>query len=412
MQAVIAPATTTMQIQVCTTEALHIFVEEIVIDAAGGRRDNRPVRGWAVLVVVAYASGCGFDVEFGGSNTDGGIGDGSGSAIEDGGYGCYGTGLVIVCPLTQPPPNYTVTVSTQFDTNVGGNCTTVNGSINNGPIQTACVVVAEDISVMADLRGIGPRPIVFVATKSMSIQGSIDVASHRDSRGAGNSTTVCVNGVGPSGLGGGAGGAFGGEGGGGGNDENFVGGSTGPLSTPPTSLRGGCRGQGGAGAFGIGGDGGHGGGVFYAIAGMQIDVTGVINASGEGGRGGTFGTVAGGGGGGGGGSGGMIGLDAAMIRVGGQVFANGGGGGGGSSGFENAGGGKDPQGAQAVPEGGTNANGAGRGGIGTAATTLGGGAGEPRSAFGAGGGGGGGGAGHVQVYGTLVLDGPISPPPI
>lgn len=360
--------------------------------------------GPVTITVALLACGCGFEVPVGASATDGG--DGSGSATGDGGLGCYGTGLVIVCPITQPPPSYTITVPTTLDTNVIGNCTTVNGSINGGAITGVCVVIAEDVAIKATLRGIGPRPLVIVATKALTVEGLIDVASHRNSQGAGTSTTVCANGVGPTVLGGGAGGAFGGQGGLGGNAE---GGTSGPIAIPPTALRGGCRGQGGSGLFGVGGDGGYGGGVFYAIAGTEIAVAGAINASGEGGRGGTF-AVAAGGGGGGGGSGGMIGLDAPNVRVMGELFANGGGGGGGSSGVENAGGGDDPQSAQAMPEGGANAFGAGKGGRGAVGMLLAGGDGEPSTAT-TGGGGGGGGAGHIAIYGTLTVNGNVSPLP-
>lgn len=368
------------------------------------------MRGRAALVVFAcFASGCGFSVELGATNGDGGTtGDGTGSATGDGGLGCYGTGLVKVCTLTQPPVSYTVTLPTTFDTNVGGNCTVVGGSINNGPINGVCVVVADTISISSSLRATGPRPLILVATKTFEIDGTIDVSSHEGSEGAGVSTTVCQSGPGPSDLGGGAGGTFTGQGGGGGNQS---GGTSGPISAPPTSVRGGCRGQEGDGPFDIGGNPGSGGGAFYAIAGMSIDVSGTINASGQGGRGGTFGTVAGGGGGGGGGSGGMIVLDAPTVVVAGQVFANGGGGGGGSSGIENAGAGDDPQSAQAMPEGGNNAAGGGKGGRGSAGALIGGGTGETRTLGGTGGGGGGGGAGYTKVYGTLVMPGQISPPP-
>jgi hypothetical protein len=384
---------------------LHIFVEENVIDGAGPRRDNLLVRGRAAVFVAACVAGCGFDVELGaGGNGDGGT-DGGGSATGDGGLGCYGTGLVKVCPLTPPVPDHTISVPTTIDTNVSGNCTTVSGTNVTG----TCVLIAETISVGAPVRGIGPRPLILVATKTLTIAAAIDVASHRDSLGAGVSTTVCASGPGPEGLGGGAGGTFGGQGGLGGNDD---GGTPGPTSTPPVAVRGGCRGQGGGGPFGIGGDGGYGGGAVYLIAGEAMSVTGTINASGEGGRGASLSGVAGGGGGGGGGSGGMIGLDAPVISVMGQVFANGGGGGGGSSSFENAGSGHEAQSATAMPEGGTNAAGAGKGGRGAAGTFVVGGAGETRSVVTTGGGGGGGGAGHVEIHGALTLGGQIAPPPV
>ena len=360
------------------------------------------MRGRVAVVLACLASGCGFDLAITGGTGDGGTDIDSGSAMGDAGLGCYGTGLVVVCPLAPPPPSYTITVPTPLDTNVGGNCTTVNGTNVTG----TCVIIAESIEISSSVRGIGPRPIVFVATKELTITGAIDVASHRDSQGAGVSTSVCANGAGPSGLGGGAGGSLSGQGGIGGNNN---GGSAGPALTTPTSLRGGCRGQGGGGPFGIGGDGGHGGGGFYAIAGMSMSIMGKINASGEGGRGATLSVVAGGGGGGGGGSGGMIVLDAPTVVVGGEMFANGGGGGGGSSGVENGGSGDDPASAQEMPDGGVNAAGAGRGGRGSLGAMLDGGAGSDRDVITTGGGGGGGGAGYIKIYGTPTVTGQVSP---
>ncbi|MGE0399306.1 MAG: hypothetical protein AB7T06_21520 [Kofleriaceae bacterium] len=360
-----------------------------------------------VIIASCFAMGCGFDIPLG-NNGNGGNDGGSGSNDDggmitgDGSLGCYGSGLVIVCPLAQPPTSYDITVPTTLDTNVSGNCTMVNGTNVTG----TCVVVAENITISHDLRGIGPRPLVLVATKTLRVSGSIDVASHRDSQGAGVSTSVCAGAQGPGGVGGGAGGSFGGQGGVGGNGD---GGSAGPTTTP-TSLRAGCRGQGGAGPFGIGGTGSFGGGAVALIAGTMIEISGRVNASGEGGDGGELGAVAGGGGGGGGGSGGMILIDAPAVAIMGHVFANGGGGGGGSSGVSNAGNGQDPPDAQTMPGGGTNAGGAGKGGRGTQGSTLDGGPGENQGSFGNGGGGGGGGAGYIKIYGTPTISGHVSPP--
>lgn len=377
----------------------------MVIDAAGRRRDNRTVRGRAsIFAAVCVASGCGFQIDFGAAGgDDGGMtrNDGGSPITGDASFGCYGTGLLTVCLRTQPPPSYTVTVPTTLDTNVAGNCTVVDANING-----ICVVVAETIDITSRLRSIGPRPLVLVATQELSISGRVDVSSHEGDLGAGVSTTVCANGAGPSGLGGGAGGAFGGQGGRGGND---TGGTSGPSSSPPVALRGGCRGQGGGGPFGIGGDGGHGGGSVYLIAGGSISVDGAINASGAGGRGANLSVVAGGGGGGGGGSGGMIVLDAPTVGITGEVFANGGGGGGGANAVENGGSGDDPASADAMPDGGTNAPGAGKGGRGTVGMFVDGGVGETRSVLTTGGGGGGGGAGYTHVYGVATVTGRVSP---
>lgn len=360
------------------------------------------MRGSVAIVVACLASGCGFSIEFRASDDGGpGGGDGSGSGGGDGGFGCYGTGMIVVCPLTQPPPSFDVTVPVTLDTNVAGNCTAVSGT----NVAMTCVVLAEEMTISADVRGIGMRPLVFVATKSMKIQGRIDVASRDGIPGAGFTRSACANGIGPSGIAGGAGGSFGGQGGRGGNGG---GGTPGP-STIPTSLRGGCHGQDGAGPFSIGGDGADGGGGFYAIAGMSIELSGSVNASGEGGDGGSFGGTNGGGGGGGG-SGGMVVLDAPAVAISGELFANGGGGGGGSSGVSNAGNGHDPTNAQTMPAGGTNATGAGRGGRGALGALVDGGAGENEEwGIAYGGGGGGGGVGFTRIYGSAQITGQISP---
>lgn len=378
-----------------------------MIDATWGRRDNRPVRGWAAIAVAFAATGCGFDLTFGTGGPDGGsggsnTGDGGGSATGDGGFGCYGTGIVVVCPLTQPPLSYDVTVPVTIDTNVTGNCTAVNGT----NVGTTCVIIAENVNISANVRGVGPRPIVIVATETMRISATIDVASHGTSLGAGVSTSGCSASAGPEGLSGGAGGSFGGQGGLGGNSQ---GGTPGPMFAP-VSLRGGCRGQAGAGPFGVEGDGGFAGGGFYAIAGTAIEMMGSINASGAGGDGANAGGLAGAGGGGGG-SGGMIVLDAPQVTVTGELFANGGGGGGGSSQFENAGNGHESASALATPGGGTNAFTAGEGGVGAFASSINGSTGGNDTGVGVGGGGGGGGAGFIKIYGTASISGHISPPP-
>lgn len=112
-------------------------------------------------------------------------------------------------------------------------------------------------------------------------------------------------------------------------------------------------------------------------------------------------------GGGGGGAGGLIGLDAPMIRIDGNMIAKGGGGGGGGNDTPGMPGGEavlaNPFGA--VPAG-AGGGGTGNGGDGSNGTI----GGFPMAgAFG--GGGGGGAAGYIVLYGTTRIDGMLNPMP-
>jgi hypothetical protein len=318
---------------------------------------------------------------------------------------CYGGGLVRVCLLAAPSGTLQIAANQIIDTDTSPLCTAA--TITGG---TGCVVAASVIEVAGKvtLSATGTRPLILLATGALAIDGVVDVASHAqnfgtDKPGAGADPAVCGAAAMPKPPCGGAGGSFGGRGGDGGATQG-CGGAAGPT-LPPTTLHGGCPGT--TTAMGGGGlsRGGNGGGAVYVIA-ATISVDGTINASGMGGHGAATGSNPGGGGGGG--AGGMIGLDAEVISVTGQVFANGGGGGASGGAFLSGADGADPQVALVAALGGHNmmANSA-DGGSGAAGDLLGGGAGGYGTL---GGGGGGGGAGVIVVHGQL--DGTmISPRP-
>ena len=360
------------------------------------------------------------------AETDGGTGD----APHDTAPGCFGIGLVHdVCLMPTPTADLTVgadrTVNTAMVGN--GNCDEIIAQPGGGA--SLCLIAARTFAIAstARLTGVGPNPLLLVATDTVTIDGTIDVASRLGAPepGAGADTTcaspggadaTAIDGAG----GGGAGGSFGTKGGNGGTgrtpNQATSGGAAADAQTP-TTLRGGCAGGRGGDADGGGGDGvgGAGGGAVYLIAGGSITISGVINASGSGGAQGTDGQFASGGAGGGG-SGGMIGLDAPSITVTGMVFANGGGGGGGGGDSPDRHGqaGATATLALVAAVGGPGGNGGGgRGGDGSVLDGAGATANNGTNPY-CGGGGGGGGAGVIRVYGVTPssLGGMISPPAI
>jgi hypothetical protein len=347
--------------------------------------------------------------------------------------GCLGSGLVTnICLMPPPTTDLMITVNRTINTAMvgGGNCDQIVAQQLGGP--SMCMVFAKTITIASGIKvtAQGPNPLLLVANETLSVTGTIDVASHigATNPGAGSETTCSSNngGMGSGndggGGGGGGGGSFGTAGAPGGNG-NGQGGTAGPggQSVPamaPGTLRAGCRGgNGGAGSgggFGGPGLGGAGGGGVYLIGGASITVDGSINASGAPGAGGLDSTNAGSGGGGGG-SGGMIALDSPMITVTGSLFANGGGGGGGCGDTPDRIGnpGAEPTSATVAANGGAGGNGnGGNGGRGYALNmnpTNGANGGSQYSA----GGGGGGGGGVIKIYGGTqpsAVGGIISPP--
>lgn len=313
---------------------------------------------------------------------------------------CFGTGLVRACFTT--PPSAPRTLNAAINTDTSNLCDT-------SPMNSAwCVIGATTLTVQGTVTATGSKPLVLVATETIDVQGTLDVASRRNpaATGAGANANGCNAGNGPANGGGGAGGSFGGTGGDGGNGRLVMnsGGDRGDALTP-TIARGGCRGQNGNG--GMAGAGGNGGGVVYLIAETSITVGGSILASGAGGDR----AVAMESGGGGGGSGGMIGLDAPTCANNGTIAAVGGGGGEGS-GLSTAGtAGGDPVGTTGGTGGGDTTNNGGNGGAG--ASTSNGGNGAAGTVDG-GGGGGGGGAGIIVLdrAATIGGNGTVAPAPI
>jgi hypothetical protein len=314
------------------------------------------------------------------------------------GVACFGTGFGKTCFKTENVPSSPVTLTAQnIDTNTSPLCSIV---VENNP--GWCVIAATDLTVTGTVTATGAKPLVLVATNELHVDGTLDVASHRNpaQTGAGAvplaDTTQCDPGTPPNNNGGGAGGSFGTIGGNGGNN----GGTAGAVK-PTNLMRGGCAGQ--DGKSGTSGVKGLGGGVAYLIGGVKITVGGAINASGAGASAGVSGNA----GGGGGGSGGLIGLDAPMVVNGGAIFANGGGGAEGSGNNTKGNDGNEPANGNvaAATDGGSNGGGGGAGGGATAAT-------NGANSNGFGGGGGGGGAGAVKLFqAAAITGGVVSPPP-
>jgi hypothetical protein len=324
---------------------------------------------------------------------------------------CYGADNYEVCLATVPMSPLTMPAT--FDTNMGNTmCLAAQpaGWVSRGQ-PASCFVVGTDITINTT-NVTGSRPLVVLATKTLTVNGVLDVASHGGTAPKTGPGAPFLNCQGftatptssSSGGAGGAGANFMTRGGAGGDGNGGMAGNSGGTTPtvaggPPTALRAGCTGQaGGDGDGSSGGVGGAGGGALYLLAGMSITIgnAGIINASGAGG--GAGGDQAGGGGGG---SGGMIVLHAPTISAAnGRLLANGG---GGASGGNNGGGvaGNDPppttpQTGAAVIQGPSSCCAGGAGYSITAPAT----AGTPGGS-GLSGGAGGGGGGYIQASMSL-----------
>ncbi|HEY0988196.1 MAG TPA: hypothetical protein VGD80_14125 [Kofleriaceae bacterium] len=316
---------------------------------------------------------------------------------------CFGS-FVNVCLQVAPSAPVVITSPTTIDTSISSMCMPVASGTD------ACVLAGTTISITATLRAIGPRPLVLLASESITIgaSGSVDVASHRGAvpeTGAAADFTGCPAGTAPGLRAGGAGGSFTGAGGTGG--MSVTGGNGGvpgtPIVGPVTGLRGGCSGQDGDGS--MHGNRGHGGGAVLLIAVGAIDHAGVIIAAGEGGTGASANAS----GAGGGGAGGMIVLDAPAISGSGLILANGGGGGEGAGNTTPGENGADPTGTgPALGGDGPTGNG-GRGGNGSAGAAGGPGSNGVDGTSQGGGGGGGGGAGVIRAPSGQDLGPAVSP---
>lgn len=313
---------------------------------------------------------------------------------------CYGAGFAHPCFASAPTSS--LTINGQPINTDSAMCSTTVTNLGG-----ACVIAAGDLTIAGAVNATGSKPLVLVAATTLTISGTLDVASHRGGQiGAGSipptDTTSCDPGTAPGTSGGGAGGSFGTAGASGGAGGGAAGT---PGAIKPASLRGGCSGQdGNNGTFGMKG---RGGGAVYLIAGTSITITGQINASGASGSAGKIGD----GGGGGGGSGGLIALDAPSVTSTGVIFANGGGGAQGSGNSTTGADGKEPIGL--APSGGSgqisgNGGVGGSGGAEGAAPVAG---ATPGTPYGAGGGGGS--VGIVKLFGAATIGGSggVSPAP-
>ncbi len=316
---------------------------------------------------------------------------------------CYGTGIVKVCFASAPTQPLVISDVTTIDTMASTMCAaTVSGASNY------CVLAGTSIMINGTLRATGPKPLVLVASDSITVSQLIDVGSHRTAPefiGAGADPATCMAGTPAGTRGGGAGGSFTGKGGlGGSGSGGGPGGQPENATTTVTELRGGCPGQSGDG--GGQGPAGHGGGAVYLIAVNRIDITGPgIDAAGEGGDSGKGGpaTAPISSGAGGGGAGGMIGFDAPAITCASLLLANGGGGGEGSGVTTDGAPGSDPSTTAAATGGTGNSAIGGDGGNGSSAVNPGASANGKNGSNGSniagndgGGGGGGGGAGLIK----------------
>lgn len=267
----------------------------------------------------------------------------------------------------------------------------------------ACFIIANSITV--DITTVtGTRPLVLVASSTITINGLLDVSSHADghtgpaANGSGCNEFPGVPGGSSEGRGGGAGGSFmtvGGDGGEGGEEGEADNGEAPEAMDMPAMLHGGCSGQQGNGT--TAGAPGAGGGAVYLVAGSTVTGAGTINASGAGG-------AAGGGtsrpGGSGGGTGGMVAVHAGAT-IGVALMANGGGGSGGGN-SSVIGSDPDPDAPMAQASGGAGDGTGGRGFGGTMPASVGQSGGDDES-----GGGGGGGAGWILT--NLAPTGLVSP---
>ncbi len=303
----------------------------------------------------------------------------------------------------------------------GLTCATLSSGDN------VCVLAANAITIKqgVTLSAHGTRPLALLG-HSITINGTIDVASHSSGplagqRGPASGALGCSSGRAATNSGGGGGGGFGGAGGKGGEEGGSPVTTGGAVGSPIDLmvLRGGCDGGRGGdssatgGPPGVGGAGG--GGVWIATdTGTLVIGPGArIDASGAGGAHGV-GSAAADYGGAGGGSGGLIVLQAPSITLdpSAQIFANGGGGGGGAEAGKSGHDGSDPTGPSSGGGGGMGGSAAGLGGFGysSLALSLTGADGDP--VVHGGGGGGGGGAGAIRVASSTTISGAnVSPPP-
>ena len=300
------------------------------------------------------------------------------------------------CLAGAPTSDLVVSQSTSIDTDSTAACAPLATRT-----QDVCVIAATSIAVSSSavVRVTGSRPLVLFSQSTITIDGTLDVASHLGTfgmpsvgPGANPNPTIC--GAAQAGIfgGGGAGGSFGTVGGDGGRGVplNSVPGAAGPAISA-TTFHGGCTGGLGAGADMNVAAAASGGGA-VAMFGDTITVSGTVNASAMAGHGGAIGSN----GGYGGASGGMIVISTPAISLTnqGQLFAIGGAGGGGSANSAAGGNGGEATSYNNVVAGGQGGNNGGPGGNAFPQPDGGHAGGGANGA----GGGGGGGAGAIVIF--------------
>jgi hypothetical protein len=375
-----------------------------------GRYDDRmSARAWCILLL----SGCGFHSPAAAPASDAAV-DGASIDGPDHPNFCLGNAVVMACLTQMPAAPIVIKSLTAIDTDTSDSCS----PDAVGASAAYCILAGSSITINGGqvLSAHGSRPLVLMSSGAITVMGAIDVAGHLmgfpqatgpavpPATGAGS---PCAPAPAATNGGGGGGGSFGSIGGGGGADDNGKLGGVPPGPVVPTALRGGCSGEAGPG----GGPAGGGGGAVALLAVTQIQIDGMIDASGGGGRGSMNDHH----GGGGGGAGGMIEIDAPMVSGAGgaRIFANGGSGGEGSGGNNGRDGNDAPLDPNMAAIGGTGGSTGGDGGRGANRNAQGGnaaGAGG-NGTSGGGGGGGGGGVGVIQLYQGGSLPGTVSPPP-
>jgi hypothetical protein len=355
------------------------------------------------------------DPRCGGTLIDSGMGsDSGGSDAVDSGNGCLGAGVFEICPMGAAMT--AKTLSGAIDTN-GSMCHSTQLWKTSGQTPS-CFIVGTSITV-SNVTVTGSRPLVLVATGTITVTGHLDASSRQNptQTGPGQPATPCGTFGAPgddTGAGGGGGASLAATGAGGGNGGSGNAGAAAAgtaympfLTVPPGLLRAGCTGSRGGDGQGIGGTGGRGGGAVYLAAStISLGAAAVVNVSGAGAA--APGKSAGGGGGG---SGGMLLLHAAdfSITAGAKLVANGGagssGGDGNNAGNGNPGGDPDPLNPMTQAAGGQNPGGKGGDGYALGMPAENGANGVSSTA----GGGGGGAGGYIQSN-QMLTNATVSPP--
>lgn len=372
-------------------------------------------------IALALAAGACGRIHFASKAQSGGDARATGldapSAIIDGpgGTSCLGPPGWTVCMAALP--TQPATLPSSITTNATSAACQTGITMAGQP--PACFVAATDLAISTSVVADGSEPLVLVATHTITIDATLDVSARHGGAtgpGGGNATAcaafVRTPNLDNSGGGGGAGASFmtrGGNGGTGNGNAAMPGTSPAADTSPPATLRPGCRGQEGGDGIGANshGTGGDGGGAVYLIAGTSITFSGngAIDASGAAGAFPTTNQYFGGGGGGG--TGGMIVLYAPAITVnpGTSLYANGGGGAGGASSSQVGLAGAESVDPILPAAGGTGPGGGGGNGYAAGSSATAGGAGPNNF----GGGGGGGGAGYIRANVELG-SATVSPP--